>query len=83
MSSNIDTSRFEASQKENTMNNFQTNQKLEQLRQEAAMNYALEPIRHQHLNSLYSALKTFLLELSALTLGSLEIPGKVQVQKHV
>jgi hypothetical protein len=62
---------------------FQTNQKLEQLRQEAAINCALEPIRRQHLDNFYSALRTLLLELSALTIGNLELAGKTQVQKHV
>jgi hypothetical protein len=83
MSSNIDTSRFEESRKGNIISSFQTNQKLEQLRQEAALNYALEPIRQQHLDNFNNALKTLLLELSALTIGSLEFSGKAQVQKHV
>jgi hypothetical protein len=66
------------------MYSFQNNtQKLEQLRQEAAINHALEPIRQQHLKSLYAAIRTLLLELSALTIGSFELTGKNQVQKHV
>jgi hypothetical protein len=65
------------------MNSFQTNHKLEQLRQEAAINYALKSIRQQHLSTLRNAIRTMLLELSALTFGSLEFAGKVQVQKHV
>jgi hypothetical protein len=65
------------------MYSFQTTQKLERLRQEAAINHALEPIRQQHLDNFNNALKTLLLELSALTIGSLEISGKERVQKHV
>jgi hypothetical protein len=66
------------------MNSFHNNtQKLEQLRQEAAINCTLEPIRRQHLDNFYAAMRTLLLELSALTIGSLEFSGKVQAQKHV
>jgi hypothetical protein len=83
MSSNIDTLRFEDRRKETFMYSFQTTQKLERLRQEAAINHALESIRQQHLDNFNNALKTLLLELSALTIGSLEISGKARVQKHV
>jgi hypothetical protein len=83
MSSNIDTLRFEDRRKETFMYSFQTTQKLERLRQEAAINHALEPIRQQHLDNFNNALRTLLLELFALTIGSLELAGKPQVQKHV
>jgi hypothetical protein len=69
--------------KGNPMNSFQTQTKLEQLHREAQMNHALEPIREQHLKSLYMAIRTLFLELRALTIGNLELTGKVQVQKHV
>ena len=65
------------------MNSVQTNQRLEQFRHEAALQNALGEIRRQHFNTLKIAARTLLLELSALTIGSLEIRGKVQVQKHV
>jgi hypothetical protein len=66
------------------MYSFHNNsQKLERLHQEAALNHALEPIRQQHLDNFYSAVRTMLLELSALTIGSLEFSAKAQAQKHV
>ncbi len=66
------------------MNSFQTNtQKLEQLRKDAAIESALKPIRRQHLNNFNNALQTLLLELRALTIGSLETAGKTQVKSHV
>jgi hypothetical protein len=66
------------------MYSFQNTQfKLEQLHHDAALHNILEPIRQQHLNSFYSALRTLLLELRALTIGSLELVGKPQVQNHV
>jgi hypothetical protein len=65
------------------MNSVQTNQKLEQLHREAAINRALESIRKQHLDSLRNALGTLLLEIRALSIGSLEIAGNSRVQNHV
>jgi hypothetical protein len=65
------------------MNSVQISQKLEQFRREAAIQNALEEIRRQHFNTLKSAARTMLLELSALTIGSLELVGKPRVQKHV
>ncbi len=70
--------------KGNTMNSFQnTPFKLEQLHYEASLHNILEPIRREHLKNLQLAIRTLILELRALTIGSLEITGKVQVQKHV
>ncbi len=63
------------------MNNFQmqtANFKLEQLRQVAELQNALEPIRQQHWDKLKNAFKTMLEELKFLTIGSLEIVQKVQ-----
>ncbi len=65
------------------MNSVQINQKLEQFRREATIQNALGEIRRQHFNTLKTAARTMLLELSALTIGSLEMPGNAQVQKHV
>jgi hypothetical protein len=62
---------------------YQNNNKLEQYRHEAAINHTLEPIRQQHLRTLQTAIRTMFIEFRALTIGSLEIPGKIQVQKHV
>jgi hypothetical protein len=86
MSSKVDTSRFEATPKGDNMNSFRTQYtqtKLEQLRHDARFHNALEPVRQQHLNALYAAIRTLFLELSALTIGSLEVAGNAQVQKHV
>ncbi len=63
------------------MNCFQfqtTNFKLEQLRNDSELHKALEPIRQQHLNKLFSAFKTMLEELKILTIGNLEITQKAQ-----
>jgi hypothetical protein len=62
---------------------FQTNHKLEQLQRDAALHNILEPIRQQHLKNLRLSIRTLILELRALTFGSLEISGNMQVQKHV
>ncbi len=65
------------------MNSLETSQKLEQFRREAAIQNALGAIRRQHFNTLKIAARTMLLELSALTIGSLEFSVKAAVQKHV
>jgi hypothetical protein len=65
------------------MNSLQTSQKLEQLRQDAAIQNALGEIRRQHFNTLLTATKTMLLEIRALSIGSLEIAGNARVQNHV
>lgn len=68
------------------MNSFQTTitqSKLEQLRHEAKFFNTLEPIRQQHLRRLYGAIRTLMLEIRILSIGSLEIPGNVGVQQHV
>lgn len=65
------------------MNSLETSQKLEQFRKEAAMQNALGEIRRQHFNAFKIAAKTMLLELSALTIGSLEFSAKAAMQKHV
>jgi hypothetical protein len=86
MSSKVDTSRFEATPKGDNMNSFQTQYtqtKLEQLRHDAELHNIVEPIRSQHINTLYAAIRTLFLELSALTIGSLDVAGNAQVQKHV
>ena len=83
MSSNIDTSSFEDDRKGNTVYSFQSQTKLERLRQEAAMNNAVQAMRQEHIKTLYRASRTLILELSALTFGNLEFSAKSAVQKHV
>lgn len=65
------------------MNSLHTSQKLEQLRREANTQHELAEIRRQHINTLVNAARTLLLEIRALTIGSLELVVKPQVQNHV